>query len=148
MVRRNNSYKRFLLKLIGSAVLAIIFPVINQAQTNQNLPESPRTTRACEEWMRFVDESLVKWNNSKETILIIIVRLGSSESSRRLNQKRIKTLKQYITYRDKEAKFIIAEGERAESDTGGTIEMYVEGKLYDSLAVPSGSDIPLKNCNP
>ena len=148
MTEKNNWHKRFLPKWVISAMLLFVCVGISQAQKNQNSPELPKTTRDCEEWIRFADESLVKWNENKDTTLIVIVRLGGSESSHRLNQKRIKILKEYIAYRNKDTKVVFAEGDRAEADTGGTVEIYIAGKLYDSLAVPPGSEIPLKNCNP
>jgi hypothetical protein len=65
-----------------------------------------------------------------ETTIFIIARLGTGESSRRLNQRRLYAPTQYFieTRGIPETKIVAAEGARVKGP--GLVEIYVGGKLY------------------
>lgn len=149
--KENRLNKCLILKLILPLSLISGYLVTAHGQTNQ-ISDEPidnptQTITACEQWIYRVSSALDKWSNNKKASLIVIARLGDGETSRRINLKRIKTLKEYILSLEPETKMIFGEGERIKGD-GGVIEIYVEGKLIDSLRVQPKSNIPLKGCNP
>lgn len=143
--------KQVILKISFSISLSLVCLITVGGQTNQ-MPDEPLdnptvVTTACEEWIARVSQALTEWNKNKKGSVIVIVRLGDGEYSRRINLKRIKTLKEYILVPRWKIKVVFAEGERVGGD-GGIIEIYVEGKLIDALRVGPKSDIPLRGCNP
>lgn len=150
-IRKSRLILQIPLKTFFWALLYLIYLININAQTNQS-QDTPLDNRimnitACEEWISRVDTALNKWSNNNSAFFIVIARLGDGEYSRRLNQKRIKTLKEYISHFETKVKMVFAEGERVKGD-GGLIEIYVEGRLIDSLGIRPKSDIPLRGCNP
>ena len=118
-----------------------------EAQTIQGKDKSdnyPVNTATCEEWLLKIHTVLAESLKNKDTTLIIIVRLGESET-RRANAKRIKTLKEYILKPGNNVKAIFAEVERVRKDLG-VIEFYVDGKLFTALALLKNEDIPIRFC--
>lgn len=148
MIRKRNSLavsviiKIFFLSLLYFANLFNTYSQTNQSQNKAlDLPEGPIT---CEDWLVKIGKSVQEWEKNKDASLIIIAKFGNGES-RRVNLKRIKTLKEYILNPRYKIKAIFAEGERTQDF--GVVEFYVDGKLFYSIAVKQKQDIPLRFCN-
>jgi len=121
-----------------------LIPLFAQNQSKESQSNMQRLTATCEDWLTLLGLSVQEWNKNKEASLIIIAHPGRGES-RRVNLKRIKTLKEYILNPEYKIKAIFAEGEMTEDM--GIIEFYVNGKFFESAAIRKKEDIPLKLCN-
>lgn len=128
-------------------ILLCCFAFISvEAQTIQGKDKSddfPVNQAKCEEWLLKIDTALEESLKNKDASLIVIARLGSGETQR-INTKRIKTLKEYILKPKYKVKAVFAEGELVKDL--GIIEFYVEGKLFDSVALSKNQDIPIRLC--
>jgi len=135
---------------ISFLILLCILPLtVTQAQTKQAQDEpfdSPTNLITCEDWINYIGETVGQWGKNKNASLIVIARLGDGESSRRINLKRIKTLKEYILVPRWKVKAVFAEGDRVKGYA--IIELYIEGKLRYSLPLGLKQDVPLRVCNP
>lgn len=147
IAKRNNSIISSAIKISFLCLMCFLSLSILNAQTNQSenapldFPEGPVT---CEGWLTRIAEASREWEKNRDATLIIIARLGNGES-RRVNLKRIKTLKEYILNPKYEIKAIFAEGDR--TNDLGLVEFYVDGKLFNAVAVRQKQDIPLRFCN-
>ncbi len=75
-------------------------------------------------------------------LLFAIARLGDDEYKRELNRRRLHNVRVYLTEFDwkRDPKtLIIAEGERVKGY--GRVELYVDGRLFDVIAVKRNSDL-------
>lgn len=148
-MKKNKTIAKTLLKTSLLMLIWLVGLIAVNAQTNQpeNEPlENPSGSVSCEMWILYVDDAAQRSSNAADSSLILIVKSGSRESSRRINIKRLKTLKEYILYFYPKAKIIIAEGERTKDSA--TVEFYVKGKLLYSLPVERNEDVALKFCRP
>lgn len=101
--------------------------------------DSPTSPLKCEEWHLYLGEAFMEWSKNKDASFIVIARLGNGEFSRKINLKRIKTLKNYLMKPKSEIKFVFAEGERTKGF--GVIELFVEGRLFYSLPLHRKQDV-------
>ena len=84
---------------------------------------------------------------AKGDVLIAIVRLGSRETSAKLNQERLSAVKKFFIGRDIPAQAIVAaEGERVGGL--GQVEFYIGGRLYMRLQARRHKSICIECCNP
>lgn len=136
--------------LLRISFLVFIFLVlanVSKAQTNQpqNEPyDSPDSPIKCAEWLNYLADALGRWEKNKDASFIVIARLGDGETSRRLNLKRIKVLRDYILDSDLKVKAVFAEGERIKGF--GVVEIYVQGKLLYSLPIRQKNDMTIGFC--
>jgi hypothetical protein len=80
-----------------------------------------------------------------DTVLVAIARLGTGEVSRKLNRRRLENLRTY--WRElklPKSRLILAEGEDVEGY--GRVELYVMGKLHETLTVGRGKDLCITCC--
>ena len=92
-------------------------------------------------------------NTKRDQVIIVIARLGTSETRRNLNQRRLHNIMIYLTEfvtpaggRRKESDVVLAEGKSKSPD--GVIELYAEGKLYDTLRPSRNADVYVGTCVP
>jgi len=82
-------------------------------------------------------------------LLFAIARLGEGEYKRELNRRRLHNVRVYLTefgwQRDPKT-LLIAEGERVKGY--GRVELYVEGRLFDVIAVKRNGDLLVGSCEP
>lgn len=151
MIIKKGISKQIPLKIFLSVALSFVFLTTTNGQTNKttdkldDIPISP--TSACEEWISRITGAFIEWDKNKKGSIIVIARLGDGENARRLNLKRIKTLKEYIHGAKLTANLVFAEGEQVKEGIG-VIELYIEGELFDTIGISTKSDIPLRHCNP
>ena len=132
------------MKLIILTILCL--GILQTAYAQNDVPpyDSPTKPVNCEMGYVFINDALGRYIKNPSNYFIVIARLGSGESSRRLNLNRIKTLKSYISNLNPPVKAIFAEGENIKGY--GVIEMYVEGKLLYSLPLDKGENLDLRTC--
>ena len=97
--------------------------------------------------IRFEDVTKVAHDELKnDRVIIAIARLGSGETSRRLNSRRLSNVRAYLTaYQTFSAQQLItAEGDRVEGF--GRVEIYVSGKLTDTILINRGEDLCVNCC--
>lgn len=149
---RTSMSNKTIVEIISLICVILICPSFGYSQTTTSPTDEASirigTVTACEEWISRVTQALDKGEKSKDSYFIVIAVRGFDETSSKISLKRLKTLKEYIATFDTKLKLVFAEGERINNDGGGIIEIYIEGKLVDSLGVRPKSDIPLRGCNP
>ena len=86
-----------------------------------------------------------------DELIIVIARLGPKDTKPNLNNRRLHNVRSYLSefltdsrVRRRPETIVLAEGERA-SDYG-SVEFYVEGKLFHTLKLLPNSDLSLANC--
>lgn len=82
-------------------------------------------------------------------LLFAIARLGDSEYKRELNRQRLHNVRVYLTEFDwqRDPKTLVtAEGERVKGY--GRVELYVDGRLFDVIAVNRNGDLLVGSCEP
>jgi hypothetical protein len=105
----------------------------------------------CERELVYQDNVVIVTEQQikEEGVLIVIVRFGDGETSRRLMRWRLYNLRQYFLTRGSSLaseKLVIAEGERVKGL--GRVEYYLGGKLYERLLYPKNSYICHSCCGP
>ena len=147
-MRKNNAIAKIIMKICLLMMIWFADSVTINAQTNQSQNEpfdSPSGFISCEMWILYVSDAVQRWSKNEDSSLIVIARLDSKETSRRINPKRLKTLREYILYLNPKTKIILAEGERTKDSS--IIEFYVKGKLLYSIPIRKKEDIPVRLCN-
>src|SRR6185295_13881517 len=97
------------------------------AQSPADLPEVVPSDSSGEITSREIDRMSVEVRTSRER-LFVIVRLGTGESSLRLNRARLYKTRQYLSIKSFDPKTtVFAEGERVEGE--GRIEFYLGSRL-------------------
>lgn len=103
----------------------------NEEETPVFAPQKPIS---CESFLAYLDDSIIRWQASKGTVLIVIARSGSGEA-KNLAGFRLKPVSDYLA--EHKVKFVAGEGS---SVTGsGRIEFYVGGKLLTVIPVRKNS---------
>jgi len=89
----------------------------------------------------------------RDQIIIVVARVGTSETRDYLNRRRLHNVLVYLTQfvtpeggRRKGSEIVLAEGESKSAD--GIIELYAEGKLFDTLRPAHNADLYLGTCVP
>lgn len=83
----------------------------------------------------------------KDTMVIVIARLGDREQRRDLNRRRLHNVRAYLRdFAERDSKTIITgEGDRVKGY--GRVELYVEGKLFYTLMIKPNSDLTVGSCS-
>ena len=89
----------------------------------------------CEDFVAVLDHAMIDWAEDKESHMILIARLGTGETDRKLNRARLAWPEDYLKRRN--VKYVLAEGERVKGL--GRFEVYVSGRLAMSIPVKKGS---------
>jgi hypothetical protein len=124
-------------------VLLVVSICNAQDLSQEALPQT------CEIHSRILDmtRNEALWGSSKNSAVIAIARLGDGEISRQLNRRRLYNLMvHWKDYQLPEGKLVAAEGERVSGF--GRVELYVAGKLFDTLVVKRGKDLCVDCCEP
>jgi hypothetical protein len=89
----------------------------------------------------------------RDQTIIVIARLGTSETRKNLNRRRLHNVLMYLSEfitpaggRRKANEIVLAEGES--KTPNGVIELYAEGKLYDTLRPAQNADLYVGTCVP
>jgi hypothetical protein len=133
-------------------VLALVLslPVSSHLASIQPTKDQVRTT-GCEYNDAVLDTLAQK--TQQDEVIILIARLGTSETRKGLNQRRLHNVLVYLTAfttkgggRRKADEIVLAEGSSKASN--GVIELYAGGKLFDTLRPPLNSDLLVGTCVP
>jgi hypothetical protein len=87
-----------------------------------------------------------------DELVIVIARLGDSESRKNLNYRRLHNVKTFLTefladasVRRRQETIILAEGQRVKGY--GRVELYIKGKLYEILKARHNADLIVGYCS-
>jgi hypothetical protein len=92
----------------------------------------------CDTAASYLDFAVIDTRKLEGTYLIMIARLGNGETSRRLNQRRLTVVEEYVLRRGSDLKYVLAEGRRVRGR--GRIELYVGGQLVRVLPFEQNAD--------
>jgi hypothetical protein len=92
---------------------------------------SPQEPVGCDAATGYLDFAVIDTLELEGAHLIIIARLGTGETSRRLNQHRLRVVEEYVRRRGSGLKYVLAEGRKVEGL--GRVELYVGGRLLHIL---------------
>jgi hypothetical protein len=108
----------------------------NSASSNEASPTN------CEQNSATIDQTR---SLSRESLVIAVARLGTGETSRSWNRRRLYNLGTYWKEHGMPAeRLVLAEGEPVNGY--GRIELYVTGKLFDMLLVRQNRDLCVICC--
>jgi hypothetical protein len=84
---------------------------------------------------------LVAQRAGQEGFIIIIARLGTKETSRKLNRERMQLLADYLgnTRGVPKGRIVLAEGERVRGL--GRVEIYLSGRLFTVFTINRNKDL-------
>ncbi len=109
--------------------------------------QSPKAPGNCESNVSTL--SLAHQAANEGRLLFAIARLGDGEYKRELNRRRLHNLRVFLTefgwQRDPKS-LITAEGEQFKGH--GRVELYVDGRLFDVIAIERNSDLLVGSCEP
>lgn len=98
-------------------------------QTNRDTNQVPTD---CETAASILDNAVIDTKKLPGAYLIIIARLGTGETSNRLNQNRLAVVEEYVLRRGSDLKYVLAQATRIKGF--GRLELYVGGQLKEVLA--------------
>lgn len=98
--------------------------------------DSPQEPIECEAYLLHMEDAILRARNTLDAHLIVVVRAGDGETSRRVARRRLQTITTYLE-RMSQTKFIVAEGSKVEGR--GRSEVYVGGKLLYTIPVRKNS---------
>jgi hypothetical protein len=128
------------------AVPVVILLILALCKTQGVAMSDQKPPGNCEQNSLILDNTrYVIEKDSSDTVVVAIARLGTGEVSRKLNRRRLENLRTY--WRElklPEARLILAEGEDVEGY--GRVELYVMGKLHETLTVERGKDLCVVCC--
>jgi hypothetical protein len=107
-----------------------VFP-IDQKPNEQTLRPLDQWPMECEGAAASLDSAVIDTKKLGETYLIMIARLGTGETSSRLNHIRLAIAEEYVLRRGSDLKYVLAEGPRVKGL--GRLELYVGGRLKEVL---------------
>ena len=99
-------------------------------KADDNSYARPQEPTNCEEALLYLEDSLTRVSEIKDSYLIVIARLGEGEKIRRLNRTRLLAIESYVK-RMSNFKYVLAEGSSVKGR--GKIEIYVGGYLFREL---------------
>jgi hypothetical protein len=133
---------KFRLVTILLILCAFLFVAHVQAAQNPQIYGGPDglTGADCEGVMMRLDFIIMAAEESgKEQAIIIIARLGTGETSRKLIASRLRQVADYLNRRIPRGRIITAEGERVRGL--GQLEFYVGGKMHSIFKVKRNRDL-------
>ena len=132
-------------KLFGGISIAMLLTVAF-CKTQGAVMSDQKPPGNCEQNSLILDNTrYVVEKDASDTVVVAIARLGTGEVSRKLNRRRLENLRTY--WRElklPKARLILAEGEDVEGY--GRVELYVKGKLHETLTVARGKDLCVVCC--
>ncbi|MFN6962425.1 MAG: hypothetical protein ACK4S4_01535 [Pyrinomonadaceae bacterium] len=137
--------------IVASAVTAIFVCWHGAAAQNKTdsapypIERVATAPTSCEFNIAILDAAHSRAGNN--SLIIVVARLGQSESSRDLNRRRLHNVKTYLEQfaRRKSQTIITAEGSRV---TGyGLVELYVNGEHFYTLKLKNNSDLIVGLCS-
>ena len=140
-----NMSKTLFINLILSVFLAVTTVFAQQYVENTAEDITPQTSEInilrLEEVARIATAKLTEGRKT-----IVIGRLGKGERSRELNRRRLYNVQTFLSrYKTIGAEnIVVAEGEKVRGY--GRVEIYVGGKLAETLAVPKNKDLMVACC--
>jgi hypothetical protein len=141
---------KILVLFIVALALVLSPPAFSHLAPSQPTKDQVRRT-GCEYNDAVLDTLAQK--TQQDQVIIIIARLGTSETRKGLNQRRLHNVLVYLTAfttkeggRRKAEDIVLAEGSSKASN--GVIELYAAGKLFDTLRPPLNSDLFVGTCIP
>lgn len=130
-------------RVLRKSALIVVLLMFSSAITSAQESNSSH----CEEHSAFLDvisqEALL--GAGKDGVLIAIARLGIGESSKELSRRRLENVRVYLRNRLPEGKLVVAAGERVKGL--GRVEMYVGGKLVETLLANRNKDLCVACCD-
>jgi hypothetical protein len=124
-------------------IICVFVPVthVQAAQNPQTYGEPDGLTGAdCEGVMMRLDFiAITAEETGKDQTIIIIARLGTGETSRRLVGSRLRQVADYLNRRIPRDRIVTAEGERVRGL--GHLEFYIGGKLHSIFKVKRNRDL-------
>lgn len=131
-------FKHLVLAFCILVPVALVF-----AQGAADEPEIVPSDSSGEITSREIDRMAMEVRTNRER-LFVIVRLGTGESSRRLNRARLYNTRQYLSVKSFEPRTtVFAEGDRVEGE--GRIEFYLGGRLR-LVALAKRNKMPNLTC--
>jgi hypothetical protein len=124
--------------LISVWTLPVSSNVAAQKRINNQRRTEIEPPTNCETALMWLDAAMTEAQKDKEGYIIFVARLGDSEKSPALNQKRLRAAKDYIVERAAN-KIVTAYGERIKGH--GRLEIYVGGKMLYFLTFPRNGQI-------
>jgi hypothetical protein len=121
-----NLYTKFFCSCFIILWLATSLPAQQKSKSNAAIP-SPQEPIDCDSAASYLDFAVIATRELEGAYLILIARLGTGETSRRLNQHRLSVVEEYVLRRGSDLKYVLAEGGRVKGL--GQIELYVGGRL-------------------
>jgi hypothetical protein len=128
-----------------SVVLGLIAGSINA--TSQSTTQAGPT--GCEYNTAVLDG--VTQQTGPDELIIVIARLGPKDTKPNLNNRRLHNVRSYLSefltdsrVRRRPETLVLAQGERAPDF--GSVEFYVEGKLFHTLKLRPNADLSIANC--
>ena len=123
-------------------IFALVFVAHGRAAQSPQIYGGPDglTGADCEGVMMRLDFIAIAAEESgKDQTVIIIARLGTGETSRKLVGSRLRQVADYLNRRIPKERIITAEGERVRGL--GQLEFYVGGKLHSIFKVQRNRDL-------
>jgi len=91
-------------------------------------------------------------STAADELVIVIARLGDSESRKNLNYRRLHNVKTFLTefltdvsVRRRQETIVLAEGQRVKGF--GRVELYIKGRLYEVLKARHNADLIVGYCS-
>ena len=131
MTHKELNKQAFVFIIISFSLCLTAINLFGQEPSKLKIPSTPST---CEYIKNELDYSLINGKEIKDSYIIFIFRLGKGETSKLLNQLRIKFIKNYLDFRDpKFSRIVFTEG--VKNKGLGKIEIYVGGLLAGQLSM-------------
>lgn len=96
---------------------------------------TPNKPINCEDFQALLDLAIIDSQNLEGTYMIIITRLGTGETDKRLHRLRHYYVEDYI--QERKVRYVFAAGERVKGF--GRFEVYVGGLLNMSIPIKKGA---------
>lgn len=120
-----------MIRTLISTSLILLLAISTSGQSIRT-PEKPIN---CETFQALLDFAIIDWRRLEGTHMIIITRLGTGETDKRLHRLRHYYVEEYIQKRD--VRYVFAAGERVKGY--GRFEVYVGGRLNMSVPIQKGA---------
>ena len=119
------------------------------SERSKHFDDSDSRLINCEQYSADIDRMRGAFSDliEQSDFIILVARLGNGEKSRELNRRRLHNVSERIKAAGvKPKKIVVAEGGRVLGL--GRVEIYVGGKIVESLRVKRNKDICVECCGP
>jgi len=131
------------LKKIGIYFVGVmtLLPYSDVTSRGQKVSDGPSS---CEYTRAVLDSNLADAKKLSDNSYIIFVFRAGEKEARRINMKRMETVRKHIAYRLPDfTNFVLAEGESV--SLLGKVEIYIQGKISSIIFLDKGKNIG-ENC--